>query len=48
MPVMDGFEATEKIKSLMNLNEIKSCPVICVTAYDSFTDIEKILEKGAD
>ncbi len=45
MPVMDGFEATEKLKD----NELTcKIPVIMVTALDSRKDRLKGISKGAD
>ena len=43
MPVMDGFEATEKIKNLF-----PGLPIIVVTAYSSTTEKEKAIESGCD
>lgn len=44
MPVMNGFEATEKIKKLPNYQNI---PIIALTAFAMKGDREKCLEAGA-
>jgi CheY-like chemotaxis protein/two-component sensor histidine kinase len=44
MPVMNGFEATEKIRQLP---EYKSTPIIALTAFAMKGDREKCIEAGA-
>jgi CheY-like chemotaxis protein len=44
MPVMNGFEATEKIR---HLPEYKETPIIALTAFAMKGDKEKCLEAGA-
>ena len=44
MPVMNGFEATEKIREL---TEYKDTPIIALTAFAMKGDREKCLESGA-
>ena len=45
LPVMDGYEATHRIKSNP---ELKSIPVIAVTSYALSGDEKKALEAGCD
>jgi CheY-like chemotaxis protein len=44
MPVMNGFEATEKIRMMLDYKEI---PIIALTAFAMKGDKEKCLESGA-
>jgi len=44
MPVMNGFEATEKIRTMPEYKEI---PIIALTAFAMKGDKEKCLESGA-
>ena len=44
MPVMNGFEATEKIRMM---SEYKDIPIIALTAFAMKGDKEKCLESGA-
>ncbi len=46
MPEMDGFEATQKIRSLENCPEAQRVPIIAMTANVFREDIEKCLECG--
>ena len=46
MPVMDGFEATRKIKSL--INEKSSIPIIALTANAGKSDEQACLNAGMD
>lgn len=45
MPVMDGWEATRRIKAMENLREI---PIIGLSSYAMVGDAEKALEAGCD
>ena len=47
MPVMDGYEATQKIRE-MELNTGKRVPIVALTAYAMKGDKEKILAIGMD
>ncbi len=44
MPVMNGFEATQKIRQL---DEYKDTPIVALTAFAMKGDREKCLEAGA-
>jgi CheY-like chemotaxis protein len=44
MPIMDGFEATEKIREMGN----KKLPVIALTAFSEMYQKEIAYEKGFD
>jgi len=45
MPVMDGYDATRKIRSL-DIPKAKSIPIIAMTANVFREDVEKCLEAG--
>ncbi|MGM0415239.1 MAG: response regulator, partial [Bacillota bacterium] len=46
MPIMDGYEATKKIRKLEKEQNLSSTPIIALTAYALDKDIEKILANG--
>lgn len=46
MPVMDGFEATIKLREMMSRNEINTAPIIAITANDTDEDRAKCLKVG--
>lgn len=48
MPVMDGLEATQKIRDLEARHKKKRLPIIAVTARAMFGDKERILEAKLD
>ncbi len=48
MPIMDGYEATQKLRELMKKGELPSIPIIALTANDRQDDIEKSKSVGID
>jgi len=48
MPVMDGFEATKKLKELMRSGQIGECPILALSANDGEEDKIKCKESGMD
>ena len=46
MPIMNGYEATEILKKMMNRKEIPELPIIALTANDTKKDKEKCLKVG--
>ena len=46
MPVMDGYEATEQIRSLHG--ESSRTPIVAVTASAMKSDVQKCLDAGMD
>ena len=46
MPVMDGYEATEQIRSLHR--ESSRIPIVAVTASAMQSDVQKCLDAGMD
>jgi CheY-like chemotaxis protein len=48
MPVMDGLEATRRIRSDGSLGRGAKVPIVAVTAYAMRGDREKFLEAGMD
>ena len=48
MPVMDGFEAIQKIRQQQQQGYVKQTPILVLTAHVMPGDREKCLEAGAD
>lgn len=48
MPILDGLEATKKIRDMENVQQSKRIPVIAVTAHAMLGDKEKCLNSGMD
>ncbi|HET8705982.1 MAG TPA: ATP-binding protein, partial [Pseudomonadales bacterium] len=48
MPVMNGFEATEKIRSLERENPLQHVPIIALTAHAGGESSEQCLASGMD
>jgi CheY-like chemotaxis protein len=45
LPVIDGWEATRRIKAT---SELRKIPIIALTAHAMATDLDKALEAGCD
>jgi CheY-like chemotaxis protein/HPt (histidine-containing phosphotransfer) domain-containing protein len=48
MPVLDGLEATKKIRDMESSEKLRRVPVIAVTAHAMVGDREKCLNSGMD
>jgi len=46
MPIMDGYETSKKLKSLMREGKISEVPIIALTANDSENDKKSCLKAG--
>jgi len=46
MPVMDGYETTRQLKSLMQNGRVEEVPIVALTANDSIADKEKCIKAG--
>lgn len=48
MPIMDGYEATQKIKQLMKERKVHKAPIVALTAHAMAGDREACLSAGMD
>ncbi|SHI64255.1 Signal transduction histidine kinase [Desulfatibacillum alkenivorans DSM 16219] len=48
MPIMDGLEATRKIRQFEALHKVKRTPIVALTAHAMTGDREKFIEAGMD
>ena len=48
MPIMDGWEATSKLKIMMENQQIPFIPIIGLTAFTTKSDIERCIISGMD
>lgn len=48
MPVMNGYEATRKIREIESLEKRTHTPIIALTAYAAANDLKKCLDAGCD
>ena len=48
MPIMDGFTATKKIRSIEKEKELDAIPIIGMTAHALVGDKEECVEAGMD
>ena len=48
MPVMDGYQATRKIREIENEKGIRHTPIVALTAHSINTEVKKCLDAGCD
>lgn len=48
MPVIDGYEASSRLKSMMQKKEIRECPIIACSALVQPSEVERCRECGMD
>jgi CheY-like chemotaxis protein len=48
MPVLDGYEATRRIRAAETACNRKKAPIVALTGYDTAEDRDKCLEAGMD
>ncbi|UZR96950.1 ATP-binding protein [Chondrinema litorale] len=48
MPIMDGFEATQRIREMQESGELYKCPIIGMTAHAFVGDSNRCIEAGMD
>ncbi len=48
MPVMDGFQATKKIREIEEKRGIDHTPIVALTAHSINTEVKKCLDAGCD
>lgn len=48
MPVMNGYEATKRIREIESIEKRARTPIIALTAYAAANDLKKCIEAGCD
>jgi len=48
MPLMNGYEATTKLKELMKTQKLEECPILAISAYSKVSEDTKWREAGMD
>lgn len=48
MPVMDGYQATKKIRGIEKAKAMKHTPIVALTAHSINTEVKKCLDSGCD
>ena len=48
MPILDGFEATKRLKAMMSTKSLPSIPIIGCTAFVQVQEKQRALESGMD
>ena len=48
MPIMNGYEATRKLREMMRKKELEHIPIVALSAGDDEQDIKNSLEAGMD
>ena len=48
MPIMDGFQTTRRLKTLMNQGNIKNFPIVALSALAMKEDVKRAHRSGMD